>query len=125
MDDSLFMVLALVLPLLLISGAFAWRGYMQRQRTSVNRWPETLGRIVFITVDERENADGSRLYYPSIMFEYEVNGKRYQSNRLNIREAVGYASAEEARATTSAYSIGKRVEIYYDPKNPRTAVLER
>lgn len=121
--DVGFIIFTLAMPALAIAAFVGYRMVTNR-RQSVSRWPETLGRIVFASVDEREDANGVKAYYPNVTFEYEVGGKRYQGNKLTLKDA-GYATADEARSRISFYTIGKRLEVYYDPKNPRIAVLER
>jgi hypothetical protein len=50
-------------------------------------------------------------------YEYEVDGRSYQSNTYCFG-----AYAEQAGA---AFAIGAKVKLYYDPRNPQSAVLNR
>ena len=59
-----------------------------------------------------------------MQYEYQVDTQIYQSNRLAFQEA-GYSSYKKAFKVVEAFPAGNPVWVFYDPANPRNAVLER
>lgn len=57
-----------------------------------------------------------------VSYEYEVDGQRYESDRVGFTQIYGnYYN----RKLANQYAPGMRLEVYYDPDNPAKAVLER
>ena len=54
--------------------------------------------------------------------EYTVNGRKLRGNRITIGEKI---SGFEIESTLARYTVGATVTVYYDPANPKNAVLER
>ena len=91
----------------------------------VNNWPETPGRILEreLTRDPQDK-DETEI----ILYEYEVAGRRYTSTRIcvgvNFRATLGGISTAQQRLNRYSY-IGQQVTVFYDPRNPRRACLEK
>ena len=61
-------------------------------RASKN-WSSTTARILASDVEMRRNstANGdSTSYYPTVVYEYAVNGQRYQNRRIRFGSEIGY-----------------------------------
>jgi hypothetical protein len=94
------------------------------------RWPvveATVTRSEVFTRTDRShpgNQVGTTMYeyYPAVRYEYEVQGQRYRSKRI-IFLRTNYTRAD-AEAAVSRYPMGQRVTAYYNPANPKVAVLE-
>ena len=89
------------------------------------KWPSTQGMIVDAT-DESFTTDGvdrwtsvSSVSYNerTHVYQYQVDGRMYQSNTYCFGGHVDRAGA--------AYHIGTGVIVFYDPDNPERAVLKR
>jgi len=96
-------------------------------------WPTTEGKILTSDVNKsttRETAgsgigSGPRTttsYAAAISYEYSVNGELFFSDKVSFGEMGG--AAVHAYAKTRDYPKGKRVSVFYNPDNPRIAVLE-
>jgi len=59
---------------------------------------------------------------PAIAYEYSVDGKRYQSERISLAEIIPESDIEPLLAR---YPLGAQVTVYYNPADPRQSVLER
>jgi hypothetical protein len=89
-------------------------------------WPKTTGVVLESSIQSGwAMAGGSRIYVvsPKVIYEYQVDGKKYTSSQLAL---VEHNSANEnvARRKSETYSAGQQVEVYYNPRKPRFAVLE-
>lgn len=97
-----------------------------REVRVASKWPQTIGEIVESAIEAREksNMDGATTTanYPSIVYKYEVQGKEYIGKRISVGEQ---APDFELQATIAKYPVGRTVPVYYNPGNPKDAVLER
>lgn len=64
-----------------------------------------------------------RIVKPKVVYEYEVEGKKYTSTQLAL---VQTDTADEALAREKAnqYFVGQLVTVYYNPKKPEFATLD-
>lgn len=116
-----FLILALVF-------FFAWRRSASRADAS-QQWNAVPGTIGAASVEPRRSADSDggyhTAYYPTVLYEYEVQGKRYVGQQITFGSQVGYGNANRAQQVVDRYAPGNRVQVYYDPTKPDQAVLER
>ena len=84
-------------------------------------WLSTPGRILGATTLWVRSPLGW-LSSPAVAYEYTVGGETYQSQTINYRGSVTLGAAVR---TMQQYRHGRRVTVYYDPKRPDIAVLER
>ncbi len=91
-------------------------------------WPAIQGEIVSAAIREgisTKQGRTERYYLPKIEYAYAVNGKRYTANRIDFGgEGAALPSREEADVVTHKYPVGARVQVYYNPSHPATAVME-
>jgi len=87
-------------------------------------WPSVEGKIVFSRVERVWHPGQSPTYYPQIQYVYLVEGKEYRGKVVFFSE-YGTGSTAGAQATIDKYPEGKIVAVYYNPKDPQNAVLER
>jgi hypothetical protein len=88
-------------------------------------WPKTTGLITHSSIEQGFTRIGGSYIYvnrPEVVYEYEVDGKKYTSSQLALVE-VNTASEDLARGKAEKYVSGQHVEVYYDPRNPKCAVL--
>lgn len=84
------------------------------------RWLPTQGRILgAITVTVRSPV--GFFTSPMVAYEYTVDGETYQSQTIDYRGSVRLRAAKQ---TVERYRWGRRVTVYYNPKDPTLAVLE-
>jgi hypothetical protein len=78
-----------------------------------------------IRVIDRSREDGFRLEprnFANVVYEYTVGGQALSNNRVSIDDDRGDFGIAE---TIARYPVGTAVTVYYDPRHPGEAVLER
>lgn len=130
MPDLPWFVYAMLLaPLGLILVAAIYKTLQVR---AARDWPSTPGKVVTSTSELRdvkvldsERESGRKLEqrdFANIVYEYSVSGQKFSNNRVSIGEDRGNFQVAETLAKYPAASI---VTVYYNPRHPREAVLER
>jgi hypothetical protein len=90
-------------------------------------WPSTTGSITRSSVAESvstSNDDNITHYYPQVTYTYQVAGTTFEGKHIMFG-AVESGSHTKAQATIALYPVGKSVSVYYNPADPKEAVLER
>ena len=95
--------------------------FMRRRMAAVSQWPATMGNVIMSTIERRSSEDGYT-DYPVVQYSYHVGGQAYQSYKLAPGPEVGGTGA---RKVIAKYPAGAQVMVFYDPRNPAEAVLER
>lgn len=79
------------------------------------------GVVTESRVEVEVDSDGWS-YFPLVTFRYEVEDFVYEAGKLRlVRISLGESDAERRAAR---YPIGAKVQAFYDPADPGTAVLE-
>ncbi len=95
---------------------FAWKGGLAAKATS--GWQAIDAKI--LRARAIENADGG--WSPDVVYEYVINGKRYESSQVRIFTA-NPTSLKGARAVAHRYHATQRIKAYVDPSDHAQAVL--
>ena len=130
MPDLPWFVYAMLLaPLGLILAAAVYKSLQVR---AAREWPTTTGKVVVsgtevreVRVIDSEREDGFRTEqrnFANIVYEYSAAGKKLRNNRVSIGEDRGDFQVAE---TIAKYPVGATVTVYYNPRHPKEAVLER
>jgi hypothetical protein len=119
----------LLAPLALILVAAIVKTWQAREARS---WPQVTGKVVIsvaelreIRVSDDEREDGYRIEsrnFANVTYEYSVAGRKLSCNRISIGEDLGNFQVAEKLAK---YPAGSIVTVYYHPRHPDQAVLER
>lgn len=118
-----------ILPVLILGG-IGYFLYKRNQQSGVARqiaqsWPSTSGTVLMSSV-QSQMSSRSHSSYPVIVYQYDVNGKTYQSQTIKAGEQfLNVRVAGQAQATVARYPIGASVTVYYNPANPAESALER
>jgi hypothetical protein len=125
-DLPWFVFALLLLPLGLILFATVYKSLEVR---AARQWPSTAGKVVISNSEVREvrviEEHGHRFEprnFANIVYEYSVGGQTLRNNRVSIGEDRGNFEVAE---TIARYPAGTAVTVYYNPRHPREAVLER
>lgn len=117
------------IPLVLFGGVGYFLYKCNQQSTATRQlaqsWPSTSGTVLMSSVQSKTSGR-SHSTYPVVVYQYEVNGKSYQSQ--NIKAGEQYMSVRvigQAQETVARYPIGASVTVYYNPANPAESALER
>jgi hypothetical protein len=91
------------------------------------RWPSVQGRIVrsrLRAVDTKKSDGASgRGNVPDIRYAYSVDGVDYRGKRISIGEIM--PDTPEVEAALERYQVGRTGPVFYNPDNPKQAVLDR
>lgn len=121
---------AVILPILIIGG-FGYYLYKNNQKSMSQRqasqnWASASGKILMSSVQTSHSGTGGSSIHPVIVYQYEVNGKTYQSQTVRVGDKFLKVNLpSQAHATVDKYPIGKEVTVYYDPTNPAESGLEK
>lgn len=88
------------------------------------KWPYVFGKTIHSSVVVRVNSASSskKRYHPAVVYEYEVKGKKYTSNKIG--NYIGFGNDEKfANELVSCYPEGDNVKTYYWPLFPRVSFL--
>lgn len=130
MPDLPWFVYAMLLaPLGLLLVAAVVKTWQAREARS---WPQVPGKVVTSVAEAREvrvsdddREEGYRLEsrtFANVTYEYAVGGRKLRRNRISIGEDLGNFEVAEKLAK---YPAGSIVTVYYNPRHPDQAVLER
>jgi hypothetical protein len=81
------------------------------------QWPAAPGTVVVSQLVE-DTAGEISSYLPLVTYTYAVNGQAFQSSR------VGFV-ASKSRKVLAKYPKGNAVQVFFDPQQPATSVLEK
>ncbi|MCA9285286.1 MAG: DUF3592 domain-containing protein [Phycisphaerales bacterium] len=115
----------IVLLLLMIGIVLAVDVFMGRdiwhQADAAKRFATTTGRVLESQVETRRGSKGRTSYKARIRYEYEIDGRRYQSSRLSYFDVS--SSRTHATRLVKSHPIGAETPVHYDPLDPSRAVL--
>ncbi len=132
LNDPISVVIAVVVSLIfvLLACLFValWISDLRKARAT-RSWPTTTGRILHARVSRYEGyvrgGGGYHTYYdPAVTYEYTVDGTTYQGKRIAIGTGYSTQARNAVKRRISAYHAGKEVQVFYDPADPKQAVLE-
>lgn len=104
---------------------FAYTGAMNKGARE--NWVSTQGVVVDSRVDSRNEPGADRpniRYGARVTYQYDVGGTTYRSSRVGFGGGIWRADRRSAEAEAARYPPEAKVTVYYDPANPRNAVLE-
>jgi hypothetical protein len=128
-DLPWFVYAMLLAPLGLILVAAIVKTWQVRE---ARNWPQAPGKVVTSVAEVREvrisdsdREEGYRLEqrnFANVTYEYALGGRKLRCNRISIGEDLGNFQVAENLAK---YPAGSIVTVYYNPRHPDQAVLER
>ena len=96
-----------------------------------SKWPQTTGKVIRSAVKSKKYepgeighnfGDSDVTNEPDVQYEFTVSGEKFIGHRVTIGEKT---ADFELDGILQKYPVGAEVTVYYDPANPKTAVLER
>ena len=115
----------LLFPALILAAGI----YKYMQVSQAARWPSAQGVVIASGTEAREvksggaEVDDTELRtFAMVVYEFTVGGRKYQGSRVSIGEELGNFQVAE---TLAKYPKGKTVTVFYNPRTPTEAVLER
>ncbi len=109
---------------LFVCGFFFWLGWgnYSKLRES-NSWPTASGKMVRSEVIETGRM-AKAMYTARVSYEYEVGGQRYKGEQVGFMDGSS-SHRSDAEAIIQSRPVGAEVEVFYNPRNPHEACLER
>ncbi|MBN1546207.1 MAG: DUF3137 domain-containing protein [Syntrophaceae bacterium] len=96
-----------------------------KTRVQSKTWPTVEGNIIRSEIEqyagaggEGTNAETTVQEYAKIAYQYLVDGRQYESDKISFS-----SSSKNAGQLVSRYPKGKTVRVYYNPDKPKQAVL--
>ena len=100
---------------------FAGWFFLRKKAKAAGQWPSTRGRVVASDIHRYRDTDGDSREDVRVAYDYAVAGATLRGDRISMSgSGSGTAKAKLAR-----YQPGTEVDVFYDPHNPASAVLER
>jgi len=104
----------------LIAAFACWLSFQQMQASS--KWPSTKGKIT-VSKLVTPNPMKSNNKKAKVLYAYRVGAGTYSGSRIKYANTTGSAQHYQA-ALIAPYPVGADVDVFYDPANPKVAVLE-
>jgi hypothetical protein len=117
MKKNWHIICYLIGPLLLILGIII----NSSESSTLAKLKETTGKI--ISTEVSANVRKKTSYSPIAKYSYEVNGKKFEGNRIGLAKFM-YSTKESAAEVLTPYPVGKTVPVFYLPEDPQTAYLD-
>lgn len=99
-----------------------------RRASAAAAWPSVPGTILVsrLTSGEVSSGDDSSTtrYDVKLEYEYAVDGQTHRGKRLAFG-SVGSTDRAAVERHLTRYPEGAKVEVFYDPRDPKAAVLEK
>jgi len=119
------------------AGVFMWGGiwggalplYVQtRDSRAADNYVSVPAEVQSVVLDEQSSKKGGTWYFTRAEFSYTFEGRTYRSKRVSFNasadQADGYQHHVYARLM-DAWSNGRPVEMWVDPKHPEISVYDR
>lgn len=100
-----------------------WGLWQQYQRANVSAsWPSVAG---FIEKAELKPSDRWKSKaVVKLRYLYSIEGRQFAGTAIHQGEYSGDGTEVEATEAEEKYRVGRRLQVYYNPKDPSEAVLE-
>ena len=111
-----------------ILGVFCVWGFLQLYDAARSySWPHVTGRIISSVARSKlirtRYGGQTAIHWPDVRYEYVVGDRRLVSDRIMFTHR-GFSESATQRLVEE-YPVDKVISVYFDPKNPKSAVLER
>jgi hypothetical protein len=104
-------------------GVLAWGIHLTLQGLTSQNWPAVQGTIISSEIQESEDSDSGTVYGASVRYAYRVDGIDYTGSKVSFAD-ISASDSSIAIRVVGRYPAGRSVAVYYDPAQPKTAVLE-
>ncbi len=105
------------------------------QAQSTKYWQQTQAIITQVNLVETTSSTSTttskqKSIAVSVVYRYQVNGKKYQSDKYRYGEGKTIKSRLKNRTQAqqflahSPYQKGREIKVYYNPNNPQQAVIK-
>ena len=97
---------------------FAWSVKIAMTQARMKYWPKTTAKVIEFDSGEVPSPEGYSWYAnPRIRYSYEVDGDKFESQRLNP-SPLNYQSQHQLKSDTEGFDNGSEVRCWYNPSKP-------
>jgi len=111
-----------------IGGGLIFAAVKSKQKAAASQgWPSVPGVVSRTGVEasvQGVDDDSPPSYSPRVTYRYQVMGVEVENSRIAFG-GVASGSRKKAEQFTAGYPVGTPVTVYYNPADPKDAVLER
>jgi len=101
--------------------------YGRRRASASARWPVASGTVVSseLGYEAGKDADGDdyECWWPDVRYSYSVSGSDFMGSRVRFGP-VKLTDENKAKALLAPYPAGAKVDVFYNPANPKDSTLE-
>ena len=122
MDAAVVLALSGIMGLL--GAVFLFLGMRSVNAARASRaWPSVRGKVTSSQL--MRGGSRSRPFYSAhVAYTFDVNGQSYSGDKVSFGNPRSNSSGKQ-QAIVDRYREGQEVEVFYNPAQPREAVLER
>lgn len=90
----------------------------------LDHWQQVVGKLTEFNDGGLKEGSKTFLREPKVMFEYKVNGERYQSDRVLVRIPIlNMLPSKDLKAFYQNHQLDDEVEVFYNPSYPAQSCL--
>jgi hypothetical protein len=110
-------------PVLLVAlGCFFWFGYHWYISHDSLKWPAHTGQISEVKIETQSRRRGtSSLYLPRVFYHFVHDHVSYEGSEL----LNSSTSLQKAEQSASMWQHGQRLQVYYNPRDPKQNSLHQ
>jgi hypothetical protein len=94
-----------------------------RRAAESRNWPVVEGTVIEASMTVIQDSEQPR-FRPLVDYAYRVGERDYRCNRIQWGGLVDLPSRSAAAKVVGHYKTGKRIKVYYNPRQPAVAVLQ-
>lgn len=136
MNDTVYMLIFLLcgagFVVLFFGGGGGYLLYVslsaKKKAQASQNWPTTQGRVASSEIKRVVHHDSHGTHTSlqlAIQYDYTVDGIPYVGDKYTIGPIAKGINPSKVQETLDRYPAGATVTVYYNPKNPQEACLER
>lgn len=116
---------------MIVGGIFliVWGSNELKDAYQSRSWPSTQGKITSSYIKKQVNKKSgtnrtTTSFSAKVHYRYMVGGTTYSGDRICFGGTYSGGKRSLAKKVADSYPKGKKVTVYYDPENPKEAVLK-
>ena len=99
--------------------------YLLMQSYKARNWIQHKGLVIFSNIEKLTNISSPVSYRNKIRYKYAVDSRNYESSNIYFGWHLWHSFPFAAWTIDEKYHVNDEVIIFYNPKNPSQAVIER
>ena len=92
-------------------------------------WPSVRGTIIKSGAITKSGATGydnpNTVYQADVAYDYRVRGRSYVGTDIRPGGTIALSIPRQARTVATNYSVGREVDVFFNPSRPDESYLDR